>query len=176
MAELKPLNDKLAPPFLEVDSRNGFGYYGTLLYDTEENKVQCHVCGELFIDVGTHARLAHKIKVREYQEKYELNYSTRLCIPDLDIKRSQISEKNYKLVFEKLNSDEVKELAKIEAESKRLKLKRLKLMTKKSGILSKYSERKYTIEMMNRFGTCPKQVSERFVQVIDKLGRAPTYE
>lgn len=173
MRELKPINDKLAPPFMEIPKEKGYGYYGTLLHDTEENKIQCHVCGELFIDVGKHARYTHKILIREYQEKYELNYSTRLVIPDLDIKRSQISEKNYKLIFEKLNSAEVKELAKIEATAKKLQLKRLKLMTKKSAILSKYTRRKYTIEMMNRYGTCPIQISEEFTKLIDKLGGIP---
>lgn len=174
--ELKPLNDKIVPPFMEVSQDKGYGYYGTLLYDEVEDKIQCHICGELFNHLGLHVSRVHKVSSREYKDRFELNYSTALMTPTLDKKKAKLSEKNYKLIYEKLNSEEVKELAKIEAEQKRLNDKRNKLNLKKAQIVGKYVPKRYTIEMMNRYGTCPLQVSERFTQIIDELGKAPTWQ
>jgi hypothetical protein len=62
----KQLYEKLTPV------QNGYGYYGIILYDPSEDKVQCHICGKWYIQLGLHARYAHGVPAENYKQEFEL--------------------------------------------------------------------------------------------------------
>lgn len=157
----RPINDKMQAPFMEVEK--GFGFQGTLLYDDIEDKIQCHECGEWLTSLSHSHLTKHRLSARAYKEKYELNYSTALCIPSISEGRSESSEFKHKLLFETIGEEEMK--------------KHLQKMAKR-GALERRRRKNFrlTVEMMNRYGTCPKQLEERFIQIIERLGHTPTFD
>jgi hypothetical protein len=160
--KLVPLKfmSKAQEPFMPVDK--GFGYYGLLMETEDRELVQCHECGELFSRLPAHLKSAHGISTREYKEKYELNYETALQASFISEKQSIGGEFRYKLLHGKLNNSEIKAYALKQAEIYRKnKMKRKKF--------------RHTIEMMNKFGTCPAQIEERFTKLVDRYGRALSY-
>ena len=161
---LRPLYpEKVTPPYMSV--KEGYGYFGTMLYSETEDKVQCHICGELFNDVGRHIIPAHKIKPSEYREKFSLNTSSILSTPTVSEKRSLRAEFNNNLLYGELTSEEVTKLAKERAE-----------LSKQARKKMKYKQR-WTVEMMNRYGSCPQQIEERFARVVEENeGIAPSWD
>jgi len=159
---IKPLNNKVQEPLIEVKKDSGFGYYGTLLFDDINNCVQCHICGKWFRSVSVHVRMKHKITARKYKEIYELNYGTALCIPEMSEKRSKMSELRYRINYGLLSMEEIKKIAKERA--------------KKSLRTNYRKHQRLTMEMMNNYGSCPAQVEERFTKLIDSLGYVPSYD
>lgn len=168
---MKAKNTKLIPckfmqkaqePFMQVPK--GYGYYGVLMETEDRNYVQCHECGELFVSLPSHIRHTHKLTAREYKEKYELNYGTALQSSFTSEKQSIGGEFMYKLNKGiKLSNKEIKKYAL----KKRNELRRLSKRDK--------SRFRHTVEMMNKFGTCPDQIQERFTKLVDKYGGAPSY-
>ncbi len=144
--------------------KEGFGFLGTLLYDDIEDKIQCHVCGELFTQL-THFHLRkHELTTPEYKEKFGLNKMTALMTPTLSERKSLLPQ-NKIPIWKKMSK----------ADFKRFNERRLKGYKNKDTQLRKETNygRRYTYEMMNRFGSCPLQVEERFIRVTESLGRTP---
>lgn len=161
-ATLRPLYpEKVVPPYMSVEE--GFGFQGTMLYSEEEDKVQCHVCGGLFTQINAqHLYLHDKMTVQQYREKFGLNQSSILATPSSSEKRSLRAEFNFNLLYGELTSEQVTKLAKERAKVARKRMK--------------YKQR-WTVEMMNKFGTCPKQIEERFTRIIEENdGKAPTWD
>jgi hypothetical protein len=171
MDKLKPLNftgEKLHEPYMPV--KDGFGFLGVVLYDEVEDKVQCHVCGKMFQSLTRHTEM-HRLSAREYKEKFGLNYETPLCRPATTEKNSMRGEFFWRLNHGKVTLKEIHEKAvKMGKLSKREKQKNGKHAWR---TLKKH---KLTAEMMNRFGTCPAQIEERFIKIVDFYGRAPSWD
>lgn len=54
---------------------------GVLLVDPDDElRVLCHVCGDSYVQLGTHVR-SHDLTADEYRERYELNRTARLVSP-----------------------------------------------------------------------------------------------
>lgn len=64
-------------PLKPVESENGYGYYGVLLATKNGEKIQCHVCGELYSSLSMHIR-NHGYTGKEYKNKFGLSSRTAL--------------------------------------------------------------------------------------------------
>lgn len=68
------------PDYVELSSvENGYGFYGTLIYDPYEDTIQCHVCGEWFKSLGRHLKI-HNIIAKNYKDEFALTTSMGLCV------------------------------------------------------------------------------------------------
>jgi hypothetical protein len=63
-------------PFMPIE--DGYGYYGVLLVN-DEDKIQCHICGDWVNSLAPHVRYKHEIpKVSYYKDKFGFKHSTAL--------------------------------------------------------------------------------------------------
>lgn len=58
-----------------------FGERGVLACDDEGERVQCHVCGRWWRNLGIHAAITHKIGADDYRRLFGLRASTGLVSP-----------------------------------------------------------------------------------------------
>lgn len=142
-------------PLVEIKPGLGFGYYGALLVTEDKTKLQCHICGKLFADVGTHARQAHKISVIEYREQFKLAKKTAL-----------LSEKERNARKQRF-IDYLGTLSKEELE--RRKQKAIENWKHKGSYQPKIS-----LETKNKRGSCPDQCLAKIKEVADKIGKVPS--
>lgn len=147
-------------PLIKVKNGEGFGYYGALSSSRDGNFVQCHICGKLFKDLGSHVRQKHRMPLSEYREKFQLAYTTSL-ISESERER----RKNGTLEWLKNMSEEEK----------------IKLRNKqRKGFLKYLKERgeriqpKIQLETRNKRGTCPEQLLEKIREAKEKLGHTPS--
>lgn len=91
------LYENYKEPLKQIEKGKGYGYYGTLALTEDGEYVQCHICGNLFPNVGMHLR-KHKIAARDYKEKYGLALETGLVseperrrLQELVVSKSPIS-------------------------------------------------------------------------------------
>jgi hypothetical protein len=56
----------------------GFGFVGAITRTTDGEKIQCHICGYFFNNLGSHVRIAHTITAREYKYKFGLRITEGL--------------------------------------------------------------------------------------------------
>jgi hypothetical protein len=114
----------------------GFGYQGTILFDGETQKIQCHFCGNWYDFLAPHIAAEHNMRASEYKSIVGLNQSTAL-----------ISEKHReKLIANGLN-------------------KRLQNLRNRRGKKHSLESRKKIAETLknrtrekeNKSGTCPEQ-------------------
>lgn len=82
---------KAQEPFMEV--KHGHGYQGVLMYDDIEDKVQCHICGLWYVNVGSHTNQKHKVHADEYKMRYGLTLRTALCSVGLSNRRREATNK-----------------------------------------------------------------------------------
>ena len=67
--------EKAIPPFMKFN--DGFGFKGILLYDTLEDKIQCHFCGEWFKQINNrHLRICHNGMTAEEYKSWVGIYAT----------------------------------------------------------------------------------------------------
>lgn len=135
----------------------GFGYYGTLTSTIDGGFIQCHICGNLFMNLGAHIRCRHKIGGREYKEKYGLNYGTALIS---ESERARL--KHITLEYLKTLTLEQKE------DLKRRRIEKLKDMVRRR------KQPKEQLESKNKKGTCPQQLLQKIIDVKDTLGKTPS--
>lgn len=147
-------------PLLQIPKKEGFGFYGTLLITTDNQYVQCHICGELFQELSAHVLHGHKINVKEYREKFKLAYKTPLISESLRMKRKMLSLEYFKSLTEE-ERVEMKEKARIGF-----------LEWKKGEPLR--NQPLQTLETKNKRGTCPDQLLDKIKKVKEKLGKVPT--
>jgi predicted nucleic acid-binding Zn-ribbon protein len=66
-----------------------FGKLGELAYDPDEDRVQCHLCGEWFRLLGSsHLRRTHGWTLAEYREAFHLPAKVAACSRDLSMRQS----------------------------------------------------------------------------------------
>lgn len=146
-------------PLKKVD--RGFGYQGVLLSSLNGDKVQCHICGNLFRNLTHHILLAHEISNKDYKIKFGLARLTSLSSETL---RKERSMRHIKYLMS-LTPKQIKE--------------RIEKM--KAGLRRYYSspERfgknpKLSLEVRNRNGTCPDQVLDQIKKLASRLGHSPS--
>lgn len=159
----KPLGEAKEPLMI---SPTGIGYMGVLMYDNVEDKVQCSECGEWFDSVGAHLRggKTHGINAKQYKDKHSLMEGTALTTPSMSERGSIRSEFMYRLNHENMSPEE------IYAEVMEMSAKSVKMRKE-----NRYKQR-HSIEMMNKFGTCPKQIEEKFIRAIESIGHTPSWD
>jgi len=66
-----------------------FGQFGVLTTDPDGDTVQCHVCGDWWVKLGTHANWAHGLNADAYRQAFGLRKSTGLVSPSYRAKLRQ---------------------------------------------------------------------------------------
>lgn len=56
----------------------GHGFIGALVFDTESDKIQCHLCGEWFGHLPSHLAKEHNMRSAAYKDLVGLNQTTAL--------------------------------------------------------------------------------------------------
>lgn len=134
---------------------DGYGYLGTLAQSEDGHEVQCHICGLMFKNLGSHAFNVHGMKGTEYRERFELNRTTPLC--------SDAVSNEYK----------ARALNLWEAKSPEEKAAQVEIMKAAAKIAPKPS-RDRRLELKNIQGRCPDQLLDKLQKLADKLSRTPT--
>lgn len=134
-----------------------FGYQGCLLSTIDGTKVQCHVCGELFISLQAHAHQAHGLLSKDYKKKFDLAHTTALISEVEREKRKQITLK----FFANATSE-------MKAEWRRRRIEGMKKRWNKGTYF------KIRLETKNKRGTCPDQLIEKIKEVERIKGRTPS--
>lgn len=141
---------KAVEPYKALE--NGFGYQGVLLRDTQNDLLQCHICGVWKSGLAHHLRL-HKITADQYREKFELPVSCPL-----------MNNKMLNRLSELGRSKEWKE--------------RLKKATRNTTMHKNLHKRKWRsykrLSHENKYGTCPEQLVRRYLIVADRIGHEPS--
>jgi hypothetical protein len=77
----------------EAPTREGpyFGRFGVLAEAPDGDAVQCHVCGDWFALLGTHANASHSLGADAYRRSFGLRKSTALASTSYREKRRQVS-------------------------------------------------------------------------------------
>jgi len=145
-------------PLTKVEG--GFGFYGTLISTKDGNYIQCHICGKLVQHLASHAFMGHKVKSREYKERFGLAYTTAL-ISETERNRLKQATLDY---IKGLTEEEKREFS----ERRRLAWARMLRNRNKAGQPLK------TLETANKRGTCPDQLLEEIKKVKEALGRTPS--
>lgn len=151
---------KAQPPYMEVEA--GYGYLGVMLLNKVTDKVQCHVCGEWFKNLGWHVH-SHNLTARQYKEKFSLFYYTPLCGRSVSRQRSN----NYKT--HPKNKTFIERLKRMNAEGKM-----------GGGYVKKKNPEYYkrggnnsgqrTMAFLNSKGFCERQMLSRYLIVAGIVG------
>lgn len=56
----------------------GFGYYGIVGHTEDGSKLQCHICGELFVGLTAHITGGHGLSAPQYKERFRLSATSVL--------------------------------------------------------------------------------------------------
>lgn len=131
----------------------GHGFVGALVFDGKSDKIQCHLCGQWFDQLGNHLKKEHATTAAQYKERVGLNRTTAL-------------------VNESFR-------AKLIANGLKKRMKNLK--NQRGAIRSPETRRRisealkeHRAEQKNLTGTCPEQLIQRLTELHYKLGRTPT--
>lgn len=143
----------------------GFGYEGALTFNTL-GQVQCHVCGELFDDLASHIRNAHKISAKEYRTKYSLAVSTKL----VSEKYREEKKNNHLRYLQTLSPEQRKEHRRkaMAAIARCNEVRREKI---KSG---EYKPGNDSLEQKNKRGICPDQLLDIVKRSQEHFGYTPS--
>lgn len=141
--------------------KDGFGYVGVVRFNKERDKVQCHFCGRLFKNVGSHAAFVHKIGNVEYKQKVGLLQNTALVGEGTRIKLIEAHKEMPSFSQSGKTKEEIRE--------------HMVKMSKK-GITKGKGKRNsaWTLERRNQHGNCPEQLVERLKDLEKALGKRPT--
>lgn len=132
---------------------NGFGYMGTIAVTENREKIQCHICGNLYRSLGGHLRL-HKTNSRDYKIEFGLPLDAALVGDDLRVERQQNAISN------SIGRPE--------------EIKKYNEKVKKEGL--KHGGHKMTLKTRNKKGICPDQVLEKILDLKEKIGRTPSLD
>jgi hypothetical protein len=146
---------KAEAPFMDVQT--GYGYQGVVMYDDNEDKVQCHICGEWFVHVGLHAFKKHKVKSDDYKIRFGLSLRTGLCSVGLSNSRRLATERA-------IERGEIRQdIATQSAKYGRLKYRSMKRRQNGAKIM----------QWVNAFGLCDLQIKNRYDIVKSIVGHEP---
>lgn len=153
------LYENYKEPLKKIEKNKGYGFYGTVALTEDKEYVQCHVCGNLFPNVGGHVR-KHKITAEEYKETYGLAATTALIGEPLR---------------EKLRAKSINNLPSRDGLPSWLQEYNKKVQSgqiKHPG--TKRKEGGLSLQRRNELGLCPDQVLEKIRELADILGHTPS--
>lgn len=130
--------------------KDGFGYYGTIAYNSEKTHTQCHVCGWFYTNVGLHVRRRHGVDPRQYRTKFGLNLGTSLLAPE--------GRAKYTAAFAGRSDSEKREIL-------------TKLTGSRAGSRNKTWQK--SLYRKNLEGRCPDQLVDKAQALAKKLGHTP---
>jgi hypothetical protein len=140
--------------------KDGYGYYGTLAQTKDGSFVQCHLCGQLFGDLGKHAK-HHGFTARGYKIEFGLPVNGGLVSENLRQKLSKA------FTSFRENRPDIEEKR---AKAQKLYTDRLKLGLKKYKAEVSTS----SLEKQNKAGNCPDQIVDWFKKLEQKYNRIPS--
>ena len=143
-------------PLEPIERGKGFGYYGALLSALDQKSLQCHMCGELVENMGTHIWSQHKLSGREYREKFKLASGTALMTEKMRIEA--------KRKFWMMAKDCPEMLDRFKKNWGRWKHN-----AGKTG-------HRIALETLNKRGTCPKQLLAKIHWVKERIGHTPSLD
>ncbi len=147
-------------PLKRIPESEGIGWYGTLAADVKTGKVQCHLCGEMRESLPGHIFSTHKMKTRDYREKFGLAYTSAL-----------VSE-NQRL---RLKEQTLAWLKAMTPEEREAHTQRIKDNGWRYGQMRKTTfQPKKTVEGMNKDGSCPDQTLQAIIDAKNELGHVPS--
>lgn len=141
-------------PLKEIE--DGYGYWGTLAQTDDGEEIQCHVCGELVVNLGHHAYIKHGIKAREYRVKFKLGLRTPLCSD---------------VWSEKCKARKLKEWASLSIEEREERIETMRNAQRQAKQVG--PER--SLEALNKDGMCPDQLISHIQSLAEKLGKSPSH-
>ncbi len=154
---IKPLY-KAQAPFMEV--KRGHGFQGVVMYDDAEDKVQCHICGAWFGNLGQHTKRSHDMQIDDYKMEYGLSLRTALCSKKISAAHRKTGLRLYKnkanglIRCSKMNRTRRRHMA----------LKQVNRQDPNSSMQAKNSR-----------GLCDLQIRARYEVVKNISGRIPTH-
>lgn len=134
----------------------GFGYLGTLAQTEDGEQVQCHLCGELCFNLGSHVFAKHGLKAREYREKFQLGRTTPLCSDAWSARCKEAKVEMWQSFSE------------AEREARRQLMREVQKKTNRVG-------NPRSLEALNKDGMCPDQLVEKIQLLAEKIGHSPTH-
>lgn len=143
-------------PLEPVDQ--GFGYKGTLGFTKDGSLVQCHICGQLFKNLGRHAYNQHELTSEQYKQRYQLSPRTALVSKDTSEKLRQSNLRQKQSVKEKRVAE--------------LKVNVKRNHDPKTGIRERKVEQ--SLEHKNKRGSCYYQLLDKIETLGKKLNKTPT--
>lgn len=146
-------------PLKKIPKKEGVGYYGTILMSKKMDRIQCHICGELFESLGSHLNRTHGTTAKEYREKYQVARGTAL-----------ISEA-YRLRLKNRMLEWIKNMTPEEKEEYKRKV--LAAVRKSNDSRPYRKKTPLRLEVKNKRGTCPDQLLDKIKRVAKELGRTP---
>lgn len=144
-------------PLKEVT--NGFGYIGALCSTLDGDKLQCHLCGELYRCLDKHIFNTHNMKVDEYREKFELARTTALISETI---REERKQRTLLWIAEQDKKYGKNWRERLVAQGRAGALKRSK------------GQPKVRLETKNKRGVCPDQLIAKIQEVAKKLNHTPS--
>lgn len=144
-------------PFMKYSG--GFGYYGVLLEEEATGKLQCHLCGGTALNLAKHIFHKHKDMT---PKKYKIETGLNLTTPLMAESTRKLIKNNFLDLTEKKKKEVI------------ARLRRLNRKLHSDGT-KKHRKNKASFEMNNKYGTCPEQVKNRFLQKYQELGRIPLW-
>lgn len=129
----------------------GYGFIGALVFDSETDQVQCHMCGAWFKYLPPHITKEHNMRANQYKDLVGLNQTTALISETM----------RASLIAGGLD----KRLQNLRKGGKKTPEQRAKIGA---------TLRKFTPEMQNLRNTCPAQLLERLRNKYIELGRTPS--
>lgn len=142
--------------------KDGHGYYGALSFTTK-GAIQCHICGDVFDNMGFHVEPAHDITVKEYRRKFGISMNSKLVS-----EAWRESRKNYMLEYlSNLTSEQRYERTErfIRAARKRAASVKGKKMSRGTNISD---------ETINVRGICPDQLIAVINDAKEHFGYTPS--
>jgi hypothetical protein len=137
---------------------DGHGYMGAIMYNQEEGTIQCHVCGQFFLDLTKHLA-SHKIDPSDYKKKYGLSPTNKLLSP----KTRELKIWNQIERFNNMTPEERQNI-----------VEGMKNKPSMKGKRYNQADNPMSVEQRNLRDTCPQQLIEKLNETAKKLGRAPT--
>lgn len=138
---------KAKPPFMP--STTGFGYQGVVLWDSEADLIQCHLCGRWLKTLASHVHFNHRVPMDTYKEQAGIGRSTTILAFSVREKLSERMKARHDRDPEKWNLN-----------LKKLWAGKRKTWHKNIGRVSE----------QNRWGTCEAQLKERLKNVAQERG------
>lgn len=83
----------LVPSGRLADGTPFFGQVGVVAYDVDEDRVQCHLCGQWFRQVGgQHLLRRHGWRIGDYREAFRLGAGVSTCARGLTAVKSRLAQ------------------------------------------------------------------------------------